>query len=199
MESYSIASLTKRLYDSELSILRLKTLKDILGVTKEPTVYSIIKRLEKSKIIKKIERDHYVFLGRPVTDFEIASSSYTPSYISFESALNSLGILPQFPYEITSATSGKSVKKKMFEKLFTYTHLNKSLFWGYEKKENYLIAEAEKALLDQLYLVSKGIKTIHLEECDFSSIKISKFIHYSKQFPRTRSFETMIETVKKHI
>ena len=41
--------------------------------------------------------------------------------------------------------------------------ISKNLFWGYIKEDNYLIADREKALADQLYLASKGIKKFILK------------------------------------
>ncbi|MDO8741651.1 MAG: hypothetical protein Q7J11_00725, partial [Candidatus Roizmanbacteria bacterium] len=108
---------------------------------------------------------------------------------SFESALSFYGVLSQFPYEVTSATLGQTRSKKFNEKEYGYYHLKKSLFWGYIKEDNYLIADKEKALADQLYLSSKGIKKIHLEEYDLSLINKSKLKSYILKYPQTNQFK----------
>jgi len=111
--------------------------------------------------------------------------------------LNYYGVLPQFPYEITSATSKKTNQKKFQDKIFSYIHIDKTLYWGYTKKDNFLIANAEKAFLDQTYLSSKGFKRISLTEIDTSKLKRNVLMQYIKQFPKTKQFLAMIERVKK--
>ncbi|MFW5702849.1 MAG: type IV toxin-antitoxin system AbiEi family antitoxin domain-containing protein, partial [Candidatus Dojkabacteria bacterium] len=56
------------------------------------------------KVLIQLEKGKYQIAGRSPSDFAIAQFLYSPSYISFETALNYHGILPQFPHEITSAT-----------------------------------------------------------------------------------------------
>jgi len=199
MERYNLASITKKVYDSGVSFFTLKTLRDILEISKESTLFSIVKKLIKAKVLLKIEKDKYLLKGREVSDFALANFIYQPSYVSFESALNFYGILSQFPYEISSATARKSVKKVFQDKIFVYTHIKKELFWGYEKKENFLIALPEKALLDQVYLMSKGYKSISLDEYDLSRIKVSRLKEYLSKYPKTRQFKSAVKLLKKYL
>jgi predicted transcriptional regulator of viral defense system len=104
MERYNLVAITKRIYDSRLSFFTIKTLKDILEVRKESSLFPVIKNLLRAGILVKIERDKYLLKGAKVHDFALANFIYRPSYISFESALNFYGILSQFPYEVTSIT-----------------------------------------------------------------------------------------------
>ncbi|MCD6471067.1 hypothetical protein J7K86_00870, partial [bacterium] len=166
MERYNLAVLTKKIYDSGFFLFTLKTLRDILEIKKEGTLFNIIKKLIEAKILIKLERDKYLLKDAKVNDFTLANFIYQPSYVSFESALNFYGILSQFPYEISSATAKKTIEKNIQDKAFVYTHIKKDLFWGYEKREDYIIALPEKALLDQLYITAKGYKKINLDEYD---------------------------------
>ncbi len=199
MARYNLAKLTKKIYDSNLSFFTLKTLRDILDIEKEITLFSVVKKMLQAGVLVKIERNKYLLKETKIDDFSLANYLYQPSYISFESALNFYGILSQFPYEITSATTRRTNQKVFSEKVFTFTQIKKSLFFGYEKKENFIIALPEKALLDQLYLFAKGYKKINLDEYNLEKIKIPRLKSYFKQYPQTKQFQKTIKILKEHI
>jgi len=199
MERYNLAVITKMIYDSNFVFFTLKTLRDILEIKKEGTLFYVIKKLLWAEILIKIEKDKYLLKGAKINDFVLANFIYQPSYISFESALNFYGILSQFPYEISSVTTKKTVRKIFQNKVFVYTHIKKELFWGYEKKENFVIAFPEKALLDQLYLATKGYRNINLDEYDLSRMHISKLKEYLNKYPKTRQFKSATRMLKRYI
>jgi len=199
MERYNLAIITKKIYASNFSLFTLKTLRDILEIKTESTLFSIIKKLRQANIIEKIERNKYLLAGTRIHDFALANFLYRPSYVSFESALNFYGILSQFPYEISSATGKKPIKQSNQNKIFVYTHIKNDLFWGYEKKEDFIIAWPEKALLDQIYLASKGYKKINLDEYDLSKINHLKLKKYLSKYPKTRQFTSAAQKFKKYI
>lgn len=84
--------------------------------------------------------------------FTLGNSLYSPSYISFESALSYHGLIPEAVYEITSACYLS--KKKRFETsigIFTYTYSPVNPFFlEVEKDEEngFLIATPVRALFD---------------------------------------------------
>lgn len=199
MERYNLANLVKKIYDSNFSFFTLKTLSDILGIKKEASLFSIIKKLVKSEVLTKIEKNKYLLKGAKIHDFALANFLYLPSYISFESALNFYGILSQFPYEISSATLKKTFQKKFEGKLFIFIHIKKDLYFGYTKRENFLIALPEKALLDQLYLWSKGWRGLNLDEYDLGQIKISRLKEFLRKYPKTKQFEKAKKLLKKFL
>jgi len=199
MERYNLADLTKRIYESGFSFFNLKTLKDILEIKKESSLFFIIEKFLEAGILTRVEKGKYLLTNAKVSDFALANFLYQPSYVSFESALNFYGILSQFPYEVSSATTKKTVQKEFKEKIFTYTKIKKDLFWGYEKKENFLIAFPEKALLDQIYLASKGQKGLNFEEYNLENISISKFRKYLNKYPKTRQFKSILEKIKQYL
>lgn len=184
--------LTKKIYESSAQLFTLRTLRDHLDIDKSGSLFNIVNRLLESGVLIKIERNKYILKKYSCNEYALANFIYEPSYISFESALSFYGILSQFPYEVTSATLGQTRAKKFNGKEYGYYHLKKSLFWGYMKENNYLIADKEKALADQLYLASKGIKKIHLEEYDLSLIDILKLKSYISKFPQTNQFKKAI-------
>jgi len=195
MGTYNSGDYTKKIYDSGLELFTSKTLRDVLSIKKESTFFGVVRRLLRREVLKKIERDKFYLANSKIDSFSIAGFLYSPSYISFETALSFYGILSQFPYTVTSATT-KKPKSKIFENVdYEYTHITKKIFWGFEKKDNFLIAYPEKALLDQLYLVSKGLRSLHIDEIDVSNVNKSKFEDYLKGFPgffKFRNLATMV-------
>jgi len=197
METYNLAAITKQLYKSKNNFFTLQQLKGVLNI-KEPSLYKIIQKLLTANILTKIEKDKYFLTDSQISDFALANYLYQPSYISLESALNFYGVLSQFPYEITSVTTKKSKEKVFQGKLFTYRKLKKDLYFGYQKIEDYLIAYPEKALLDQLYLYSKGLKSINLDEYNLKLLKVSRVREYLKKYPSTKQFQKAVNLFKKH-
>jgi len=199
METYNLAIITKKIYNSRFSFFTLKTLRDVLDIKKESTMFSIVKKLLKAEILIKIERNKYLLKDVKINDFTLANFIYEPSYISFESALNFYGILSQFPYDISSTTTKKTARKIFQNKAFIYTQIKKDLFWGYEKKQGFIIAFPEKALLDQLYLVAKGYKKMNLDEYDLSRMNVLRLKNYLKRYSQTRQFKKAVKTLKEQI
>lgn len=187
MESYNTVQIIKKIFESKIEFFNIKTLHDILDIKKDSTFYNTVKRLTDNGILKKLERNKYILKDSKISNLLLANFLYIPSYISFETALNIHGVLSQFPYEISSATTKKSLEKKIDNTVFSYSHLQKSLFWGYQKN-NFLIAEAEKALLDLAYVSGKGFKKLDLEEYNFSEINKTKIKKYLGKYPETRQF-----------
>lgn len=196
MESYSLSHLTKKLLESGITLISSQTLKNLLDIKSERTYYRIINEFVKNNILINIERNKYYLTGKNVDTFEIANFFYQPSYISLETALNYWGVLSQFPFEITSITSKKSVKKNFDDKMFNYSHIAPKYFGMFVKKNNFLIALPEKALFDQLYLTSKGLKSISLDEYDFKKINLKTFFNICNQL---KADQSIIDLVKKNI
>jgi len=192
MKTYDMGLLTKKIYDSSIQLFPLKTLRDLMDIDKTSSLFKVVNRLVESGVLLKIERNKYVLKNYSGSEFALANFIYEPSYVSFESALSFYGIISQFPYEVTSATIKQTRSKEFNSKQYSYYRIKKELSWGYVKHDNYLIAEKEKALLDQIYLSSKGIKKIHLEEYDLSLIDKNKLKSYMIKYPQTRQFKSAI-------
>ena len=199
MERYNLAIITKKIYNSGFSLFTLKALRDVLEIKKEGTLFSVINKLLKANILIKLERGKYLLKDAEVNDFTFANFIYQPSYVSFESALNFHGILSQFSYDISSATTKKTAGKIFQDKAFIYTQIKKDLFWGYEKNEGFIIAFPEKALLDQLYITGKGYRKINLEEYDLSRINITRLKEYLNKYSKTRQFKSNLKILEKYI
>ena len=198
METYNLAIITKKLYKSNNKFFTLQLLSDVLNI-KKSSLFKIIQKLLAANILTKIEKNKYFLTDSQISDFALANYLYQPSYISLESALNFYGILSQFPYEITSITT-KKPKEKIFEnQIFTYRKLKKELYFGYQKIEDYLIAYPEKALLDQLYLYAKGLKSINLDEYKLDSLNVSRIRKYLRNYPLTKQFDKAVLLLNKYL
>lgn len=172
METYNLSDISKKLSNSPVGLVDIKSLGILLGINSERNLYNVLSKLIASQWLIKIERNKYKINNRSLHDFEIANFIYQPSYVSFESALNYWGVLSQFPFEITCATLKKSKVKKIDNKIFGYNRIIHKYFGGYIRVNNFIIASAEKALADQIYLWSKGLKQLNWGEYNLSLINM---------------------------
>lgn len=153
----------------------------LFGLESANTAYKFLQRLERRKVIKRVTTGIYVLASDDIGDFEVANAVISPSYVSLESALSYYGVLSQFPYEISSVTTKRS-RKFTFRKEFEYTHINKKLYWGFVKDNKFVIATAEKALLDMLYLVTKGLRKLDVDELETSTLDKDLLRRYCQKF-----------------
>ena len=186
METISKQKAIQILIQKNISLLDVNTAQKIFSFQKENSLYKFLQRLEKANLLKRVVKGKYLFSLKEINDYELANLLLTPSYLSLESALSFYGILAQFPYTITSVTPLKTKKIIYNEKEFEFAHLKKEYFFGYVKKDNFLIALPEKALLDELYFISKGLIRISLDELNLSLInrnKLGRMAEYYKFLP----------------
>jgi len=126
--------------------------------------------------IKKIIRGYYIFSDLKLNEkviFEIANRIYSPSYISFETALAYYGLIPESVYGMTSVSTRRTYLFKTAVAEFSYRTIKPRLFFGYNLAEQnnrfFKIASPEKAVLDYFY-INPGIK----DNDDFESLRIDK-------------------------
>lgn len=143
------------------------------------TLENTIKRLVVQQILTVLERGKYYVTSKTPSDFQIAYFLYNPSYISFETALSYHGVLSQFPTVITSVTTRRSRTKVLPNKEYTFSHIQKGLYIGYIKKDGFLLATPEKALVDQIYFSLKSLKSIqNLDEYNLNIIDAKKVYEF---------------------
>lgn len=142
-----------------------------------------LNRLVHQDVLTRLKRGVYQLSLNPVDVPRVANQLYYPSYLSFESALSQYGILSQIPFTETFATTNKSKKMTLNHVEVEFTQLKNELYFGYQLERNIYLAEPEKALLDQLYMVSRGKRTLNIKELDLSSLNLNKFRLYAKKYP----------------
>ncbi len=189
----------KEVLDSKKTFFTTTEISQLFGISKKRTLEDFIKRLREQKILIQVEKGKYYFSVKSPSDFEIAQFLNSKSYISFETALNYHGILKQFPFEITSATLKKTKTKVFDEKVYSYSTISKKLFTGYYKENGVLIAYPEKALFDQIYLISKSVKSKnYLDEMDYTRISWKEFKKYY-DLVNLETQKSMHKLLEKHI
>lgn len=199
METHSNIQIIKKLQQKDISLFTLADFARLFEIDNQNTLYKKIQRLEEKEVIKRLIKGKYLFLLKKPNEFMIANFLRQPSYISLESALSFHGMITGFPRQITSITTKKTKLLTFEEKAYQYTQISPSLFWGYEKKENFLIAEKEKAFLDYLYLGYKGLRILNVKKIDrqfdLSQTSKKKFRSYFKMI-KNPSFLNFLTKVK---
>lgn len=154
-----------------------------------------INRLIKKEILLPLLKGVYLLPENASKIEQIINQIYFPSYLSFESALARFGILNQIPYTLSFASPAVS-KKFFFQKYqIEIRKLKKELFFGYALQKDLFIALPEKALLDQLYLVSLGKAKLDWDELNLKELSKTKFLKLSKKFPlRTQKLAQKLST-----
>jgi len=64
-----------------------------------------------------------------------------------------------------------------------FRQIKKALFWGYEMQGGLYVAKPEKALLDLVYLASRGMAAADLDELDLRKLSMKTLKDLSKRFP----------------
>ncbi len=174
--------LIKKLMELDKSYFTVSDLEKVLGLKRESLLVALT-RLTKSGVLVRMKRGVYRTFTAYQNLEKIGSELYFPSYISFETALSHYGILSQMPYTVTFATQRASKKIAVGDSEIEYSHIKKDLFFGYILENGIYIADIEKALLDQLYMVSRGKRSIEIEELDLRDINKDKLNDYASKFP----------------
>lgn len=159
-------------------------LQKVLRYKSRKTLLVVLHRLVTQGVLTRIRRGIYRVSTGSADGALLANLLYTPSYLSFESALSRYGILSQIPYTITLATTRRSKKMTLDGTAVEYRQLRRDLFFGHRLEKALDIAEPEKALLDALYLMKRRKLSLALEELDLSGVSPRKLKSYGSRFPR---------------
>jgi predicted transcriptional regulator of viral defense system len=132
--------------------------------------------------IKKLVKEYYIFSDLALDEnclFEIANRIYSPSYISFETALGFYKLIPESVYGISSASTRRTYRFKTQVAEFSYSTLKPSLFFGYKlikyKNGYFKMADIQKAVLDYFY-INTGIRT----KDDFIAIRFDSDMFFEQ-------------------
>ena len=173
----------KKLEKLKKDYYSVKDLERIIGIPVDNLRKQLTRWVEKGILIR-IAKGIYAPYGTEINVLKIANQMYYPSYLSFESVLSKYGILSQVPYTLTFATPKKTKKMILNEVEVEFTKLSDKYFFGYTFENGINIASPEKALIDCLYLVSKGKRVLNIDELYLKNIDNGKLIEISKVFPK---------------
>lgn len=123
---------------------------------------------------------------------ELATSIYTPSYISFETVLREASVV--FQHYDTIFVAGPWPKTLTIDKTtITFRKLKDTVLFnpsGVDNKGNFNIASPERAFLDTLYLFPEyyfdNLRSINLEKC-FELVKIYNNAQLIKRLKKYRT------------
>lgn len=129
----------------------------------EQTIKQNLKFWVKKNLLERVIRGVYKLKETKIKDeFLLASYFNENSYISLESALSYYGLIPEYPFAVTSITTKKTKKIKTIYGNFLYRKIKSKLFFGFKlvSGDNYLyrLAIPEKAIFDFIYLNQSEIK-----------------------------------------
>lgn len=159
-------------------------LEKVLGQSR-PALYVTLNRLVKYGVLVRLGQGVYQASLRAADLPRIANQLVYPSYLSFESVLSRYGILSQVPYILTFATSQRSRRLALGDSVVEFHQLKQELFFGYTLQSGLYVAEPEKALLDQLYMVCRGLSSLALDELELSPLDLGRLQSYRVHFPPT--------------
>lgn len=152
---------------------------------------------EKGYLVK-VRRGYYCFGERSKGEFFLyftANKMYSPSYVSFESALSYYGLIPEGVFSTTSATTKNTTSYASAVGNFEYRHLKPVLFFGYrllkEKDYTIKIAEPEKIILDYFYI--NPLNSLdEIEQMRFNEFVTKELISFERLKRYQRVFNSKI-------
>lgn len=170
-------------------------------------VQNIYNRIDQG-YLKQITKWWYCFNDSTFdesTVHTIATTIYTPAYISMESGLRRYDLIPEWVPMITWITTKKTQYLETSLGNWKWYHIHPKHFWGYALVKSswwgsFRIAEPEKVLCDFFYLKS------HLWRDDFVGLRIDpwqrkehisekKLFEYAQRFWQKRLLRTITDFI----
>lgn len=152
-------------------------------------------RMVQKKTLVRLKRGVFIFPNILTDEFLLANILYPQSYVSLESALNTYGIIPDVPAQITSVTPLTSKKIVTTSGVFLYSKIDSQLYFGFQQVStpvsspsssrlfnlSHRLAEPEKALLDYIYI--RRVKNLMENRIDIKSLNKERLREYVLLFP----------------
>jgi len=164
-------SLIAKLYQSPKTILSNKDLALIWQENNEGSLYAKTAYYVKQKALIRLTRGVFA-KNKDYNPKELATSIYTPSYISFETVLREAGVIFQH-YDTIFVVSKWPKTMTIDNNTFTFRKLKDAVLFnstGVVSKDNYSVATTERAFLDMIYLFPNyyfdNLKSINWDKCD---------------------------------
>lgn len=188
-----MSKLLKKINNIPKKYFSLKDLSKIVDLEENSLKVAVSRAVKDGKIVKLVN-GLYTQNINDISWENIAINIYSPSYISFESALNYYNILSQQTTVLILATDKRRKNINIHNHYIIYRHIKSSLLWGYIRKDDYLIAEPEKSFLDLAYLSLNGYGHFDLEEMNLDLLDQKKIKKYLKRF-NNKKLDKLIRTI----
>ena len=149
--------------------------------------------------VRTLARGWYVFADAQVDLpllFDVGCQAYPPAYVSLETALSWYELVPETVHAITLVGTRTTRTSATEAATFVWRTVKPPRWFGYRVVEygrgrRFLIAEAEKAILDYLYL-HPGLRTvddmlsIRLDRTGFAALDHDRLEQWAFRFEHTR-------------
>jgi predicted transcriptional regulator of viral defense system len=175
-------ALVQKLLDLNKPYLSPADLEKVLGQGR-PALYVTLNRLVRYGVLVRLRQGVYQVALQTADPARIANQLVYPSYLSFEAALARYGILSQVPYALTFATTQRTQRMYLGDTVVEFRQLKEELFFGYTLQTGLYVAEPEKALLDQLYMIARGVSDLKPDNLDLSHLDVEQLFTYASRFP----------------
>lgn len=173
---------TAKLLNADGPFFSVASLQGMLNLTRE-SARTTASRLVQRGILVRIQRDVYTLANAKYSLFSLANALHQPSVISLETALNYWGIIVQVPQTVFSIAQS-SYRCMADSTDFVYRRMPPDKFrFGQIMVEDFFIVEAEKALLDTLYMKSKGMAELLPEDIDMAKLDDELLNYYKRLYP----------------
>lgn len=157
------------------------------------TVTQSLNYLRREGAVIKISRGLWAETGAAVSAYTVVPYLFPRgrAYVSFVSALHLHGIIEQIPRVITLASTAHTRTVRTSIAVYSVHRIDPAFFSGfawYKGNGSFLIAEAEKALVDSLYLSARRKKQFgHFPELRFpGSFSFPRAFGWSRRIPDIR-------------
>lgn len=184
MGNLNLLEVQKKLDKLNINLLTPLEFKRIFGVSGNSAQHFLAKYAKRGLFLR-FKKGIYVNRLKMPPLFFIANKLYTPSYISFESALSYYQIVPETIYSITSATPKPTREFGVENYHLLYRRIKKESFAGYRpiqiEGKTVLIATPEKAVVDFYYFVALG-KREPPGRIDFRKVDKGKLLEFAELF-----------------
>jgi len=166
-------------------LLSFQALRQMIGLN-GAAMRKALRRLERKGLIVRLGRHLYANgLARPRLE-EAAMVLGRPAYVSFESALAQAGVLSQMPLTLTCASTTRSGRHSTPLGDIIFHRLRVDLFFGYHLQNGVAWADAEKALLDWIYVSLKTQGNAPpLDELDWEPLDGERLEEWAGRYPRS--------------
>lgn len=156
----------------------------------ERVVRNALRRYESKGLVERVAPKIYInHFNQQFSPRDLTNVLRRQSYISLESALVERGIISQNPSSLLCVTLERPQSFKSKSVSINYRRISPDLYWGFEEKttryNKYLIADAEKAVLDWIYLTRQEGLPTPLDEFQLQFLSAPKLRDYAARFPRT--------------
>jgi len=183
-------NLIAKLYESPKTILTTKDIALIWQETNTVNLLSKIKYYAKQGSLIRLTRGVFA-KGNDYEVKELATSIYTPSYISFETVLREAGII--FQHQDSIFVAGPyPMTKRIDNHTIVFRKLKDSVLYsaqGIVNEKNYSIATPERAFLDTIYLSPKfyfdNLRSINWETC----FELAKIYDNKQMIKRVKEYQ----------